>query len=193
VAACIEAGADAISIDGLVGGTGCSPDIVTQGVGIPTIACLPPAVQALKDHGVHRKVKLIALGGIRNGLDAFKAMSMGADAVGFGSAAEVAMGCRVCYACHKGDCPYGITSHRPEMRARLDPFVVGQQLANFIHACAEELKILTMLSGHSSISELSTEDLRAMDLDTAALTGLKLAGFGRPLPFWEDGFKPSSN
>ncbi len=193
VAACIEAGADAISIDGLVGGTGCSPDIVTQGVGIPTIACLPPAVQALKDHGVHRKVKLIALGGIRNGLDAFKAMAMGADAVGFGSAAEVAMGCRVCYACHKGDCPYGITSHRPEMRARLDPFVVGQQLANFIHACAEELKILTMLSGHSSISELSTEDLRAMDLDTAALTGLKLAGFGRPLPFWEDGFKPSSN
>jgi glutamate synthase domain-containing protein 2 len=193
VAACIEAGADAISIDGLVGGTGCSPDIVTQGVGIPTVACLPPAVQALKDYGVHRKVKLIALGGIRSGLDAFKAMAMGADAVGFGSAAEVAMGCRVCYACHKGNCPYGITSQKPEMRARFDPFEVGQRLANFIHACAEELKILTMLSGHSSISELSTEDLRAMDLDTAALTGLKLAGFGRPLPFWEDGFKPSAN
>src|SRR5512143_807388 len=82
VAACIEAGADAISIDGMVGGTGCSPDIVTQGVGIPTIACIPPAVQALKDHGVHHKVKLIALGGMRNGLAAFKAMAMGAYAGG---------------------------------------------------------------------------------------------------------------
>ncbi len=185
VAACIEAGADAISIDGLVGGTGCSPDIVTQGVGIPTIACLPPAVQALKDYGVHHKVKLIALGGLRNGLDAYKCLAMGADAVGFGSAAEIALGCRVCYACQKGNCPYGITSPKPEMRARLDPMEGGQKLANFIHACTEEVKILTMLSGHSAIRDLSTEDLRAMDLNTAALTGLKLAGYDRPLPIWE--------
>ena len=185
VSACIEAGADAISIDGMVGGTGCSPDIVTQGVGIPTIACIPPAVQALKDHGVHHKVKLIALGGMRNGLDAFKAMAMGADAAGFASAAEIAMGCRVCYACQKGNCPYGITSQKPEMRARLDPIETGKRLANFIHACSEEVKILTMLSGHRATKELSTEDLRAMDLNTAALTGLKLCGYERPLPFWE--------
>jgi glutamate synthase domain-containing protein 2 len=187
VAACIEAGADAISIDGLAGGTGCSPDLVTQGVGIPTIACIPPAVQALKDYGVYRKVKLIALGGIRNGLDAFKAMAMGADAVGFGSAAEVAMGCRVCYACHKGNCPYGITSPKEKYRARLDPLEAGERLANFIRATGEEVKILTMLSGHSSIADLSPEDLRAMDLNTAALTGLKLAGIDRPLPMWGNG------
>lgn len=188
VAACIEAGADAISLDGMVGGTGCSPDVVTQGVGIPTIACIPPAVQALKDYNVHHKVKLIVLGGIRNGLDAFKAMALGADAVGFGSAAEIALGCRVCYACHKGNCPYGITSQKQEMRSRLDPIEGGQRLTNFIHACSEEVKILTMLSGHSSIKELSPEDLRAMDMNTAALTGLKLAGYDRPLPIWENGF-----
>lgn len=190
IAACIEAGADAISIDGLVGGTGCSPDLVTQGVGIPTIACIPPAVQALKDYDVHHKVKLIVLGGIRNGLDAFKALAMGADAVGFGSAALVAMGCRVCYACHKGNCPYGITSHRPELRARLDPVDTGRRLANFIHATAEEIKILTMLSGHSRTVDLTTEDLRALDLNTAALTGLKLAGYDRPLSMWEHDLRP---
>jgi glutamate synthase domain-containing protein 2 len=190
VAACIEVGADAISIDGLVGGTGCSPDLVTQGVGIPTIACLPPAVKALKDYGVHHKVKLIALGGIRNGLDAFKALALGADAVGFGSAAEIAMGCRVCYACHKGNCPYGITSQKPEMRARLNPIEAGEQLSNFLKATAEEIKILTMLSGHNRIIDLSTEDLRAMDLNTAALTGLKLAGYDRPLPMWENSNQP---
>jgi methylamine---glutamate N-methyltransferase subunit C len=193
VAACIEAGADAISLDGMVGGTGCSPDIVTQGVGVPTVACIPPAVQALKDYGVHHKVKLIALGGIRNGLDAYKAIALGADAVGFGSAAEIALGCRVCYACHKGNCPYGITSQKAEMRSRLDPVEGGQRLANFIHACSEEIKILTMLSGHSSIKELSPEDLRAMDLNTAALTGLKLAGYDRPLPIWENGNVFSGN
>ena len=187
VSACIEAGADAISLDGMAGGTGCSPDVVTQGVGIPTIACIPPAVQALKDHNAHHKVKLIILGGIRNGLDAFKAMALGADAVGFGSAAEVALGCRVCYACHKGNCPYGITSQKPEFRERLDPVEGGKRLANFIHACSEEVKILTMLSGHGSIKDLSPEDLRAMDLNTAAMTGLKLVGYEKPLPIWENG------
>lgn len=67
-------------------------------------------------------------------------MALGADAVGFGSAAVIALGCRVCYACHKGNCPYGITSQKPEMRARLDPMEGGQRLANFIHACSEELR-----------------------------------------------------
>ncbi len=187
VKACVEAGADAISIDGLVGGTGASPAIVTQGVGIPTVALIPPSVQALKDLGVHRQVKLFVLGGMRTGLDAYKAMAMGADGVGFGAAAEIAMGCRACMACATGRCPYGITSQDPELRARLDPEEAGDRLANFIKATAEEVKILTMLSGHDDIKNLSEEDLRAMDLNTAAITGLKLIGYERRLPWWEDG------
>jgi len=186
VRACIEAGADAISIDGLVGGTGASPAIVTQGVGIPTLALIPPAVRALKEMGVHHKVKLFILGGIRNGLDAYKAIAMGADAVGFGAAAEIAMGCRACMACHTGRCAYGITSQDPELRARLNPEEAGQRLANFIKATAEEIKILAMLSGHDDIRNLSEEDLRAMDLNTAAISGLKLIGYERRLPWWED-------
>ncbi len=186
VRACVEAGADAISIDGLVGGTGCSPTAVTQGVGIPTVALIPPAVRALKDMGVHRKVKLFVLGGIRNGLDAYKSIALGADGVGFGAAAEIAMGCRACMACHLGRCPYGITSQDPELRARLDPVEAGQRLANFINATGEELKMLAMLSGHGDIKELSSEDLRVTDLNTAAITGLKLVGYEKVLPMWEN-------
>ena len=130
-------------------------------------------------------MKLFVLGGMRNGLDAYKAMAMGADGVGFGAAAEIAMGCRACMACHIGNCPYGITSQVPEFRARLDPVEAGQRLANFITATAEELKILTMLSGHSDIRELSGEDLRAMEPNIAAITGLKLIGYDRPLSMWE--------
>jgi glutamate synthase domain-containing protein 2 len=192
VKACVEAGADAISVDGLVGGTGASPAVVTQGVGIPTVALIPPAVQALKDLGVHHKVKLFILGGIRNGLDAYKAMAMGADGVGFGAAAEIAMGCRACMACHTGRCAYGITSQDPDLRARLNPEEAGQRLANFVKATAEEIKILTMLSGHSSLRDLSEEDLRAMDVNTAAITGLKLVGYERRLPWWENGHKKPS-
>ena len=185
VRAAAEAGVDAISIDGAAGGTGASPDIVTQGVGIPTIACIPPAVRALKDLGLHHKVKLIALGGIRGGLDAFKALAMGADAVGFGSAAEIALGCRACMACHKGECVYGITSQDPRLRARLDPEEGARRLSNFVRATSEEIKILTMLAGHDAVEDLGEEDLRALDLNTAAITGLKLIGFEKRLPWWE--------
>jgi hypothetical protein len=58
-------------------------------------------------------------------------------------------------------------------------------LANFVRATAEEIKILTMLSGHDDIVDLSEEDLRAVDLNTAAITGLKLVGYERRLPWWE--------
>ncbi len=182
-----ELGVDAISIDGMVGGTGASPESVTQHAGIPTIACIPPAVQALKDMGLYRKVKLIALGGIRSGVDAFKALALGADAVGIGTAAEIAMGCRACMACHQGICPYGITTNKPELRARLDPEKAGQRLANFLKAMTDEIKIFTMLSGHKSIKDLSKEDLRALTTNAAAITGVKLAGLDRPYPqIWEE-------
>ncbi len=58
----------------------------------PTLACIRPAVQALQDLGMHRKVQLIVSGGIRNGADVAKALALGADAVSIGTAALVALG-----------------------------------------------------------------------------------------------------
>ena len=88
----------------------------------------------------------------------------------------------------EGQLPLWHHQRQAGIAARLDPMEGGKRLANFIHACTEEVKILTMLSGHNRTVDLSTEDLRAMDLNTAALTGLKLCGYDRPLPFWEDAF-----
>ncbi len=184
-----EAGADAISIDGMVGGTGASPDIVTQNAGIPTIACVRQAAKALKDMGLKGKVKLIALGGMRNGADAFKAIALGADAIGFGAAAEIALGCRGCMSCHKGGCHYGLATQDQKFRSCLDVEAASQRLANFVHACAEELKILAMLSGHDALDTIGVEDLRALDLNTAAMTGVKLAGYEKVFPDAWEGFE----
>jgi glutamate synthase domain-containing protein 2 len=90
-------------------------------------------------------------------------------------------------ACATGKCAYGITAQDPELRARLDPEEAGDRLANFIKATAEEVKILTMLSGHDDIKDLSEEDLRAMEPNVAAITGLKLIGYEKRLPLWENG------
>ena len=79
-------------------------------------------------------------------------------------------------ACHKGTCAYGIATNDPKLRKRLKPDVGGRQVANLLKVMTVEIKILTMLSGHGDIGELSKEDLRALDLNAAAMTGVKLAG-----------------
>jgi len=171
-----EAGADAVAIDGKYGGTGASPEPTTQHAGLPTIACISPAVKALKDLGLYGDVKLMVMGGVMSGADAVKAIAMGADAVAMSSAIMVAMGCHTCFSCHTGKCPMGIATQDPELRARLNPEIAAKGATNFLKATTEEIKMLTMLAGHSSIKELSKEDLRALTSDVAAITGVKLAG-----------------
>ena len=74
------------------GGTAATQEVFIEHVGIPTLAAIRPAVQALQDLGMHRKVQLIVSGGIRNGADVAKALALGADAVSIGTAALVALG-----------------------------------------------------------------------------------------------------
>ncbi|MCW2940245.1 MAG: glutamate synthase, partial [Actinomycetia bacterium] len=81
-----KAGADVIVVDGMQGGTAATQDVFIEHVGIPTLAALPQAVQALQEDGLHRKVQLIVSGGVRNGADLAKCMALGADAVAIGTA-----------------------------------------------------------------------------------------------------------
>src|SRR6266849_2421604 len=84
--------ADAIVLDGMQGGTAATQEVFIEHVGIPTLAAIRPAVQALQDLGMHREVQLIVSGGIRNGADAAKCLALGADAVSIGTAALIALG-----------------------------------------------------------------------------------------------------
>ena len=65
----IKAGADVVVLDGMQGGTAATQDIFIEHVGQPTLACIRPAVKALQDLNMHRKVQLIISGGIRSGAD----------------------------------------------------------------------------------------------------------------------------
>ena len=38
--------------------------------------------------------------------------------------------------------------------------------------------------GIESLEEITRRNLRAMDYDTAAISGLRLIGYDRPLPMW---------
>ena len=73
----VKAGADVVVIDGMQGGTAATQEVFIEHVGLPTLAAIRPAVQALQDLGMHRKVQLIVSGGIRTGADVAKASGAG--------------------------------------------------------------------------------------------------------------------
>ena len=92
VALAVKAGADAIVLDGMQGGTAATQEVFIEHVGIPILAAIPQAVESLVELGMHRKVQLIVSGGIRTGADVAKALALGADAVSIGVAALIALG-----------------------------------------------------------------------------------------------------
>jgi glutamate synthase domain-containing protein 2 len=188
----VKAGADVVVLDGMQGGTAATQEVFIENVGLPILAAIRPAVQALQDLGMHRKVQLIVSGGIRNGADVAKALALGADAVAIGSAALVALGDNdpiheVEYQAlgttagsyddwHEGRDPAGITTQDPELASRLDPVKAGRRLANYLAVLTLETQTIARACGKNHIHNLEPEDLVALTVEAAAMARVPLAG-----------------
>ena len=172
----VKLGVDGIILDGCQGGTGAAPVMAADHLGIPTLPALVQAVRALEEMGVKDEVSLIISGGIRDGADLAKALAIGADAVAIGTAALIAMGCRVCMRCHTGNCSFGIGTQNPEQRKNLDVDEAAQRVANYIQAMTTEAVLLAKAAGKSKLKNMEREDLRALTWEIAAMTGIPLVG-----------------
>jgi glutamate synthase domain-containing protein 2 len=191
-ALCVKAGADVVVLDGMQGGTAATQDVFIEHVGQPTLACIRPAVDALQDLDMHRKVQLVISGGIRNGADVAKALALGADAVSIGTAALVALGdndpgleeeynklgttAGAYDDWHEGRDPAGISTQDPELAKRLDPIAAGRRLANYLKVMNLEAQTIARACGKSHLNNLEPEDLVALTMEAAAMARVPLAG-----------------
>lgn len=188
----VKSGADVVVLDGMQGGTAATQDVFIEHVGIPTLAAIRPAVKALEELGMHRKVQLVVSGGIRHGADVAKCLALGADAVSIGTAALVALGdndprYEEEYAAmgttagayddwHEGNDPAGITTQDPELSKRLDPVAAGRRLANYLNVMTLECQTIARACGKSDVRNLEPEDLVALTVEAAAMARVPLAG-----------------
>jgi glutamate synthase domain-containing protein 2 len=189
----VAAGADVVVVDGMQGGTAATQDVFIEHVGIPILAAIPQAVQALAELGLHRSgVQLIVSGGIRSGADVAKALALGADAVSIGTAALIALGDNdPRYAAEyeqlgsaagfyddyqDGRDPAGITTQDPELAARLDPVAGGRRIANYLRVLTMEAQTLARACGKAHVRHLEPEDLVALTVESAAMARVPLAG-----------------
>ena len=188
----VKAGADVVVLDGMQGGTAATQDVFIEHVGLPTLACISPAVEALRELGMHRKVQLIVSGGIRNGADVAKALALGADAVSIGTAALIAIGdndpkwedeynalgttAGAYDAWHEGNDPAGITTQDANLIKRLNPIAAGKLLSNYLKVMTLEAQTIARACGKSHLHNLEPEDLCALTIEAAAMAGVPLAG-----------------
>ncbi|MAE65144.1 MAG: glutamate synthase [Phycisphaeraceae bacterium] len=171
----LEVGVEYIILDGRGGATGAAPDIFKNNISVPTLAALARARQHL-DRREQPDVTLIITGGLRTESDFVKALALGADGVALANSAIQAVGCLAMRACHTNNCPVGIATQKPHLRARLDPEKSARQLAGFFEATDQLMKVLARACGHDHLNRFCREDLVTWDRQIAYLTGIAYAG-----------------
>ena len=197
----VHAGADVIVVDGMQGGTAATQWAFIEHVGIPTLAAVRQAVDALEDMNMKEQVQLIVSGGIRTGADVAKALALGADAVSIGQGVLFALGCNsqtyiqkgqhlsaeadyrklgtaagTCHHCHTGRCPVGVTTQDAILEQRLEPEVGAKRVRNYLKTLNMELTMLARACGKQNVHHLEKEDLVALTIEAAAMAGVPLAG-----------------
>ncbi len=174
-----KAGADYITLSGFDGGTGAARVHALQHVGLPVEVGVKAAHNALIEAGLRNSVEIWADGGLRSALDVMKVILLGANRVGFGTLAMIAVGCTTCRGCHLDTCHVGIATQietveqakehglRRFVPRQFDLAVNG--LVNLFTAFGKELQALTAALGAKRTQDLVgrsdlLEQVRGKDL-----------------------------
>ncbi len=147
-----KAHADHVLISGNEGGTGASPLTSIMQAGSHWEIGLADTHQTLVANRLRGRIAVQADGGMRTGRDVVVAALLGADEVGFGTAALVSEGCIMMRKCHLNTCPVGVATQDPELR-KLFPGK-PEHVVNFFMFIAEEVRRLMARLGFRTFAEM---------------------------------------
>jgi glutamate synthase (NADPH/NADH) large chain len=159
-----KAGADVITLSGFDGGTGAARQHALRRAGLPCEIGTVLAHHALTEAGIRDRVEIWADGGLRSAADAIKLICLGANRLGFGTAAMVAIGCTICRGCQLDTCHVGIATqiedeHEAKERGmkRFVPRVYeesAQALVRYFTEMGEAMRVLAGEMGVERVQDL---------------------------------------
>jgi glutamate synthase domain-containing protein 2 len=168
-------GFDFIELDGMQGSTGAASHEVLEHVGIPTLSAIQEAKDALAEVAGGDAMSIVLMGGIKDGMEAAKALALGAHAIAVGTSAIIAGGCIACLQCHVGQCVVGIATQDPEHEKRYNVPVEAQNIHRYLECVRWQLAAVAAAHGYSDVHQLSRDDLVALTPEAAAITRLPYA------------------
>jgi glutamate synthase domain-containing protein 2 len=178
----LKDGFDFVELDGLQGSTGAAGNEVLDFVGIPTLSAIQEALDALAEINRAGQLPIVLMGGIKDGVDAAKALALGATAIGVGTGAIIAGGCIACLQCHVGQCVVGIATQDPEHEKRYNTPVEARNIHRYLESIRWQLAVITHALGHGDVHDLCRDDLVALTPEAAEITRLPYAPAGHSRP-----------
>ncbi|MEQ8689853.1 MAG: FMN-binding glutamate synthase family protein [Pseudomonadales bacterium] len=142
----IESAPDFITIDSADGGTGAAPASLIDYMGLPLKESLPLVVDLLQQHGLKKRIRLIASGKLVTPAEVAWAMCVGADFAVSARGFMFSLGCIQALQCNKNTCPTGVTTHDKDLQRGLDvvdktervyhyAMSVRKEVATIAHSC----------------------------------------------------------
>jgi len=144
--------ADVVHISGHDGGTGASPLSSIKSAGAPFELGLSETQQVLVMNDLRGRVKIRADGGMKTARDVVVAAMLGAEEFGFGTAAVVAVGCKMARQCHLNTCPTGVATQREDLREKFTG--TPEKVVNFFMHVSEEVREILARLGFRSLDEI---------------------------------------
>ena len=158
-----KANADIIEITGYDGGTGAARQHSLKYVGLPAEIGVAEAHAALLRSGLRDQVEIWCDGGMKSGSDVVKMVLLGANRVGFGTMAMVAIGCTICRKCQTDTCHVGIaTQLRTKNRLlhtvlkAFEPQIYDDavsQLVQLFYAIGDEARAIVARLGYTRLQD----------------------------------------
>ncbi len=160
-----KAGADIVTVSGYDGGTGAARQHALRRAGLPAEIGVAEAHRALVAARLRERVELWCDGGMKSAVDVAKMLCLGADRVGFGTLAMVAIGCTICRGCQLDTCHVGIATQLSSVAEaterglkKFEPQEFESAVTNlvrFFGALREDLARLAAALGMRSTRELT--------------------------------------
>ena len=142
-----ESAPDFITVDGGDGGTGAAPMALMDNVGLTLREALPMLVDALREHGLRQRIKVIASGKLAVPAEVAWAYCTGADAVNTARGFMFSIGCIQAMACNTNNCPTGITTHKPHLQDGIVPETKAKSVAFYVKRMEKDVEMIAHSCG----------------------------------------------